>query len=80
MHTQVRCQECYRLVSCQELRLGEGGRKLCCDCYTDSTLIRSEESRPDWRKAEEAKELVTLTELTSADPASESAGATAEVY
>ena len=80
MQAQVRCQECHRLVSCEELRLGVGGRKLCYDCYPEVTHSRWAQSRLDWRKAEEAGFVLALSEppLTTADP--ESASATAESY
>jgi len=80
MRAQVRCQECHRLVSCEELRLGVGGRKLCCDCHCEATRSRPMQSRLDWRKAEEADVAVALAELplTKTDP--ESAGAAAETY
>jgi hypothetical protein len=78
MQVQVRCQECHRLVSCEELRLGAGGRKLCCDCHTETIRSPRLQSRPDWRKAEEAEVAVALGELPPSKAEPELADAAAE--
>jgi len=79
MQAQVRCQECHRLVSCDELRLGVGGRKLCCDCYPEESRSPWMRSRLDWQKAEESGVVPALADpLTKAD--SESSSVAAEAY
>ena len=69
MGAEVRCCECQRLVSEDEMESGSDGRPMCCCCRLKELEAKLAEQDPDDRKAETAKETARLvTEVSVATP------------
>jgi hypothetical protein len=68
MGAEIKCCECQRLVSEDEMESGSDGRPICCCCRLQEFDAKLAEQDPDERTAETAKETAGLaTEVSVAN-------------